>query len=866
MTRSAISRGPVTDQLHQVAKRSPLLDPVLVSECSVGFSEVVDIDRSISDHNATVVEINVNSGLNKCSTRKIWLYELGDYDQFCTKLDNVNWEDLLLEPSVDEACEVFTDIFFQSASETIPTKDVTIRPNDKPWFNSQLRREMRKRDRLRKKAKTGNQYHVNKYKKQRNHVNNLKKTTKQEFYAEAYGLVDQFACYNQKGFWKLVKMLIRTSGKSETIPPLLNPVTQTIESDDKEKANLLNEYFVSISTMEDNGIDLPEMEYRTDEILHDINIDIEAVLDILKILKIGKASGADKISHQMLKYTANSVARPLMILFNKCLECGIFPQTWKKAIVMPLYKKDEKHFPSNYRPISLLSCVGKVFERIIFKNIHNFLLDHSLIYDMQSGFLPNHSTVYQLLEIFHNICISREEKKHTGLVFCDVSKAFDRVWHRGLIYKLKHYGIGGKLLDLLENYISDRHQCVFINASLSDTLFTNAGVPQGSVLGPIMFLIYINDIADNLVSITRLFADDTSLSSSSRDPNEIEDTLNKDLSEINNWSQKWLVKFNPSKTEVLLISNSLIPPDIHINFANENLELSDFHKHLGVIFSANGKWTKHIETIRDSAMKSINILRKLKYTLSRKTLNKIYNTFILPLLEYACEVWDGCSKQDEEKLEKVHLEAARIITGLPIYASRESLYKETGWEKLKQRRERRKLCLFHKIHYGIAPSYLTEITTPLRRQEGNYNLRGNDDYNLPLYRLESTMISFFPSTIKLWNNLNRETRDIPIYNSFKNIIKSNYDIQNVPIHLCVGDRKSNILSTKLRNRCSELNADLFRVNLIDSAACSCGCNIEDANHFIFNCTKYQHERQSLLRSLGNFHPITLDMLLFEMIG
>ena len=328
---------------------------------------------------------------------------------------------------------------------------------------------------------------------------------------------------------------------------------------------------------------------------------------------------------------------------------------------MPLYKKNEKHFPSNYRPISLLSCVGKVFERIIFKNIHNFLLDNSLIYDMQSGFLPNHSTVYQLLEIFHNICISREEKKHTGLVFCDVSKAFDRVWHRGLIYKLKHYGIGGKLLDLLENYISDRHQCVFINASLSDTLFTNAGVPKGSVLGPIMFLIYINDIADNLVSITRLFADDTSLSSSSRDPNDIEDTLNKDLSEINNWSQKWLVKFNPSKTEVLLISNSLIPPDIHIQFANENLELSDFHKHLGVTFSANGKWTKHIETIRGSAMKSINILRKLKYTRSRKTLNKIYNTFILPLLEYACEVWDGCSKLDEEKLEKVHLEAARII-------------------------------------------------------------------------------------------------------------------------------------------------------------------------------------------------------------
>ena len=225
------------------------------------------------------------------------------------------------------------------------------------------------------------------------------------------------------------------------------------------------------------------------------------------------------------------------------------------------------------------------------------------------------------------------------------------MWHRGLRYKLKHYGIGSKLLDLLENYMIYRRERVSINDSFLNTLFTNAGVPEWSVLGPIMFLIYINDIADNLVSITWLFADDTSLSSSSRQPIEIEDNLNKDLSEINNWSQKCIVKFNPSKTEVLLISiyfippeihinfakqnlefsdfhkhvgvtfsangkrtkdpsktgallisNSLIPPDIHIKFANEKLEFSDFHNYVGVTFSANGKWTKKIETIRDTAM------------------------------------------------------------------------------------------------------------------------------------------------------------------------------------------------------------------------------------------------------------------------
>ena len=177
------------------------------------------------------------------------------------------------------------------------------------------------------------------------------------------------------------------------------------------------------------------------------------------------------------------------------------------------------------------------------------------------------------------------------------------------------------------------------------------------------------------------------------------------------WARKWKVDFNPSKTEVIFIGSC--PEGFQVNFNNTLIEPSSTHKHVGITFSSNGKWSDHIDHICKSALKEINVVKKLKYTLSRSALNKIYNTFILPLLEYACEVWDGCSKGDEEKLEKVHLEAVRVVTGLPIFASRDSLYFETGWETLKERRLRRKLSVFYKIFNNTVPDFLTSIITPI---------------------------------------------------------------------------------------------------------------------------------------------------------
>ena len=799
--------------------------------------------------------------VHKSYKRQVWLYSQADFVAFNEDILNHDWETAINNiHDVNEACNYFTDKYIEIAEKNIPQNTITVRINDKPWFNSEIRREIRKKERLRKKAKTGNSTALLNYKRQRNHVNNMKKYARETFYLDINNMIDQHTVNDKKEFWKLIRFVTKTGGTYNAIPPLINPDTDSIEIDDKCKADVLNKYFSDISTIDDSNVELPDFNSRTDEKLSDVKFDQEDIIDILLSLNVNKAVGIDSISHHMLRNTAHSVSLPLMILFKRCLAHGIFPSAWKKARVMPLFKKDNRHTPSNYRPIALLSTVGKVFERLIHKDIHNYMLENNLLYKLQSGFLPNNSTVFQLLEIYHHICLNRKNKLNTCFVFCDVSKAFDKVWHAGLLLKLKAYGITGALYSLLKNYLSDRQQCVMVNSSVSDFRFTTSGVPQGSVLGPLLFLIFINDIADNLINIARLFADDTSLSSSSKNKQEITENMNTDLCALEEWSARWLVTFNPSKTEVLYI-NATGSDDIELQFGGTTLHNVNEHKHLGITLMSNGKWTSHIDNICNSAYKQINVLRKLKYTLNRETLLKIYNTFILPCLEYACEVWDGLGIRESEKLEKIQLEAGRIATGLPLFSSKESIYFETGWEPLKNRRERRKLCLFYKIHNNLVPQFLSDILSPMVRANTR-NLRNNDDYSLPRYRLESTEMSFFPSTIKLWNSLNYDLRHGYTFNQFKFALKSNSDVHKVPCYFLVGDRRTNILLTRIRNMCSCLNADLNRVNLTDSPVCNCGNPCEDAYHFLMECPNYTRYRTILFDKLRNFEPLNVVKLLF----
>ena len=254
------------------------------------------------------------------------------------------------------------------------------------------------------------------------------------------------------------------------------------------------------------------------------------------------------MSPRMLKYTAFSIYPSLTRLFNNSLEQKIYPSVWKNANATPLYKKGDASLHNNYRPISILSAVSKVVEKAIFKHTFNFIRDNNLIHTLQSGFMPGHSTTHQLVHLYHVFSGALGNKQKERLVFGDISKAFARVGHAGVIHKVKNLGIAGELNSWFSSYLSEREQRVVLDGFTSPYGGLQAGVPQGSVLGPILFIIFINDIKYSIESTLILYADDSLFSKFSNNIHTCNLALNRDLCRIDSWSKQWQVMISAEKT------------------------------------------------------------------------------------------------------------------------------------------------------------------------------------------------------------------------------------------------------------------------------------------------------------------------------
>ena len=342
----------------------------------------------------------------------------------------------------------------------------------------------------------------------------------------------------------------------------------------------MNDFFVEQTILDESNATLPPNIDPPENNLNSISTSPHEVESILKSLQLGKASGPDEISNHILKKLATPLSGPLSNLFNFSLATCKVPLLWKEANVTPIFKKDDPYVVSNYRPISLLSAVGKVLERVVHKHLFNYIRDHEILSALQSGFIPGDSTVNQLVDVYNTFCKSLDEGKEVRAVFCDISKAFDRVWHRGLLFKLESIGVSDSLLLWFKSYLADRKQRVVLPGAVSAWKYIKAGVPQGSILGPLLFLICINDIVVDIHSSIRLFADDTSLYIIVDNPQQAANLLNADLAKIHLWASRWLVSFNPSKSESMTLSRKqnkpLHPP---LNMAQLNINEVTSHKH-----------------------------------------------------------------------------------------------------------------------------------------------------------------------------------------------------------------------------------------------------------------------------------------------
>ena len=333
-------------------------------------------------------------------------------------------------------------------------------------------------------------------------------------------------------------------------------------------------------------------------------------------------------------------------------------------------------------------------------------------------------------------------------IFLDLSKAFDKVWHKGLIFKLHRTGIRGNLLLWLKSYLTNRKQCVVLNGCKSDILSLHSGIPQGSVLGPLLFLIYINDICDNLTGDPFLFADDCSLIHKVRkNITRCIRLVNSDLHKINAWAEQWLVTINATKTVTMLFSksrpNMQLPPVI---LGNSHLTQVFSHTHLGLKLTPTLSWQAHITELITKANKRLLLLKKFKYRVSRKTLQTCYFSFVRSLLEYGDILLDSCSQKLEQELEAVQINAAQIVTGAKRNSSHEELYKELGWQPLQRRRHIHKLTKMHDIVNNVTPKYIHNLIDHTNTRD----LGGFTNGNLKNFRTNTTLFekSFFVDTIK----------------------------------------------------------------------------------------------------------------------
>ncbi len=816
-----------------------VLDQILTN--SINFVQEVNVTPPISSNDHCTISALLSFKIKKdlAYQRLMWDFKKADFSKFCSAVTEADFDKCFETDDIDEICKNWTDLFLTVAKSTIPNKFATVRPNDSPWYTNDLRILKRRMLRSFHKHKMSmSEDNWDKYVRDRNAyktgLDNAEGSYKKS-------LTESLASNrNSKSWWLTVKWLLGKRGDSSY--HYLNVDNQQVTESNK-KAQAFNDFFLSHSNIDDKNARLPENCNYSGNGLDAVKASENEISDIIHSIDTSKATGPDGISPRLLREAGNSIVPSLTRLINlSLLQCKI-PKQWKLVHVVPLFKKGDKHERNNYRPVSLLPCVSKILERIVFKYLFNYLRDNGLLSKDQSGFQPGDSTVNQLAFLYNFLCKSLDEKKDVHIVFCDISKAFDRVWHKGLIHKLKNIGITGSLLQWFIDYLHDRYQKVVISGQTSSEGLIKAGVPQGSVLGPLLFLIYINDLTLVTKSKMKLFADDTTLYVDFDDPNESTHILNQDLKAIQQWADKWLVTFSPPKTKLLSCSfKKKIYPDIIFN--NVVLQNVNNHKHLGLTFSENLGWSAHVDMILDSVSPMSDVLKKLKYEVDRKSLEATYYSFIRPKLEYASFIWDNCCKMDKEKLEVFQLSIARTVTGARKGTSSEALYKETNWLPLSERRKYTKLKIFCNIVDGKCPAYLTELL-PNKIKENRPNSRNAENFQILKCRTETYKSSFIPSTVNLWNSIPLNSRN---KGHFTEKLKTSSNSL-----FYEGCRTNNIKHAQLRMKCSKLNQHLFLLHVSDTTKCLCGYEVEDNAHFFLYCPLYHIPRQKLFQSLESLN-------------